>query len=245
MDAITVLNVSNVNAASTSISVTSTDVSKYLAIADFAVTLVKTFPLNVVGDASYATLYLPVDITTDGTTKAYYITTANNGYAQLTLTANGGTEIPARTAVALINSEAATSTILTRTSGLSSVVSEDDNMLKGTLVDMTLDLAPDNNNYSLGRKKDANGDYQIGFYKFSSGGKTSITLGANKAYLQTAAEADQSVKGFALDFNIVDGLGEIVNRKSVNGQCFDLAGRRVSQPTRGLYIVDGKKVAIK
>ena len=241
----TVLNVSNVNAASTSISVTSTDVSKYLAIADFAVTLVKTFPLNVVGDASYATLYLPVDITTDGTTKAYYITTANNGYAQLTLTANGGTEIPARTAVALINSEAATSTILTRTSGLSSVVSEDDNMLKGTLVDMTLDLAPDNNNYSLGRKKDANGDYQIGFYKFSSGGKTSITLGANKAYLQTAAEADQSVKGFALDFNIVDGLGEIVNRKSVNGQCFDLAGRRVSQPTRGLYIVDGKKVAIK
>ncbi len=241
----TTLEVSGVNAQSTSISVTSTDVSKYLAIADFTVTLAKTFPLNVVGDASYATLYLPVDITTDGTTKAYYITTANNGYAQLTATGNDGTEIPARTAVVLVNEERATSTILTRTSGLSSVVSEDDNMLKGTLVDMTLDLAVNNNNYSLGRKKDANGNFQIGFYKFSSGGKTSITLGANKAYLQTAAEADQSVKGFALDFSIVDGLGEIVNRKSVNGQCFDLAGRRVSQPTRGLYIVDGKKVAIK
>ncbi len=241
----TTLEVSGVNAQSTTIEVTTTDKSKYLAIADFAVTLGKTFPLNVVGSASYATLYLPFDVTTDGMTKAYYITSANNGFAQLTATGNEGTEIPASTAVVLVNEKGATSTILTRTSGLSSVVSEDDNMLKGTLVDMTLDLAPDNNNYSLGRKKDANGDYQIGFYKFSSGGKTSITLGANKAYLQTAAEADQSVKGFALDFNIVDGLGEIVNRKSVNGQCFDLAGRRVSQPTRGLYIVDGKKVAIK
>jgi hypothetical protein len=30
-----------------------------------------------------------------------------------------------------------------------------------------------------------------------------------------------------------------------NGQFFDLQGRKVAQPTKGLYIVNGKKVVIK
>ena len=38
------------------------------------------------------------------------------------------------------------------------------------------------------------------------------------------------------------GVSQIVNSKSSNSQYFDLQGRRVSQPTRGLYIVDGRKV---
>lgn len=38
----------------------------------------------------------------------------------------------------------------------------------------------------------------------------------------------------------------IVNRKSVNGQCFDLSGRRLATPpTKGFYIRDGKKVVVK
>ena len=38
----------------------------------------------------------------------------------------------------------------------------------------------------------------------------------------------------------------IVNRKSVNGQCFDLSGRRLATPpTKGIYIRDGKKVVVK
>lgn len=38
----------------------------------------------------------------------------------------------------------------------------------------------------------------------------------------------------------------IVNRKSVNGKCFDLSGRRLTTPpTKGIYIRDGKKVVVK
>ena len=42
--------------------------------------------------------------------------------------------------------------------------------------------------------------------------------------------------------NVTVGITEIVNRESVNSKCFDLQGRRVAQPTRGMYIINGKKV---
>ncbi len=241
----TPLEVSGLSAASTAITITTTDASKWLSLANFSVSLAKPLPLNVVGDASYATLYLPFDVTTTGATKAYYIETANNGCAQLTATGNEGTEIPARTAVVLVNSDAATNTILNKTTGLTSVVSESANLLKGTLVDMTLDLAPENDNYSLGRRKDSNDEYQVGFYKFNNNGKTSVALGANKAYLQTPSEPDQTVKGFTFIFDdTVVGI-DALNPSQDDGVIYDLAGRRIAKPARGLYIVNGKKVAIK
>ena len=43
----------------------------------------------------------------------------------------------------------------------------------------------------------------------------------------------------------VDDIDEIVNSKSSNSKWYDLQGRRVSNPTKGLYIVNGKKVVIK
>ena len=237
----TALNVSNVNAASTTISVTTTDVSKYVAIADFTVTLAKTFPLNVVGDESYATLYLPFDVTTTGATKAYYATTANNGSVQLTETAGEGKEIPARTAVVLVNSDGAASTILDTGSGLTPAVSESDNLLKGTLVPMSLDLGDATPYYAMGKK-----DGKIGFYKFNNGGTTSITLGANKSYLETTASAN-AVKGFAFDLDPGDetalkDLKDLRDLKDSNDLIFNLAGQRLSKPLRGINIIGGKKV---
>ena len=230
----TTLEVSGVNAQSTTIEVTTTDKSKYIAIADFTVTLVKTFPLNVVGDASYATLYLPVDVTTDGKTKAYYITSADNGYAKLTEVTNN--EIPAYTAVILVNDQAATSTTLTRTDGLTQQVSQDVNLLKGTLYSSPLDLSDATTYYSMGK---LNGE--IGFYKYSGG---TITLGANKAYLDTPASGG-NVKGFTLSFGSEDAINDVVNGRSVNDEWYDLSGRRVKRHGKGIFINGGKKVMIK
>ncbi len=242
----TTLTVSNVNAPSTTISVTTTDAGKYVAIADFTVTLAKKFPLNVVGDVSYATLYLPVDVTTDGTTKAYYVATATNGKAQLTATDNGGTAIPARTAVVLINSEAATTTAFTRTSGLSSVVSEDANLLKGTFVSRDLDLSLSTDNYSMGVL-----DGNIGFYKFDDGkgnaNSTIITLAANKAYLEVPASTD-AVKGYMLTFGGEDGIGGIDNEQGASydaSAIYNLAGQRLSRTVKGVNIIGGKKVIVR
>ena len=239
----TPIEVSGLSATSAVITVTTTDASKWLSLANFTVSLAKTLPLKVVGDASYATLYLPFDVTTTGATKAYYIETANNGSAQLTETSGEGSEIPARTAVVLINSDADASTVLNMASRLTSVVSESDNLLKGTLTNMTLDLGDSTPYYALGKKEG-----NIGFYKFYNNGTTTITLGANKAYLETPAQSNPS-KGFIFTYDdptaISNTQSSILNPQSDNWYTID--GRKLAgKPTApGVYIINKKKVLVK
>lgn len=196
--------------------------------------------LNAVGSANYATLYLPFDVTTDANTKAYYISSVSGNYAKLTEVDNS--EIAAKTAVVLIN-ESSNSATFNVTSGLTQQVDKDDNLLKGTLVSMSLDLSDETSYYSLGKKNNI-----IGFYKFDKNGTTSITLGANKAYLDTSASAN-SIKGFIFDFDddpdaIVSPFGETEEGAAV----YNLAGQMVNGKSvngklpKGIYIVNGKKV---
>ena len=59
---------------------------------------------------------------------------------------------------------------------------------------------------------------------------------------------DEAVASARAMFNLDDDVTaiEAVKAKNVeNGQYFNLAGQRVAQPTKGLYIVNGKKVIIK
>ena len=86
-------------------------------------------------------------------------------------------------------------------------------------------------NYILSNELDG-----IGFYKATDG----IKLAAKKAYLSTTVDA--SVRGFLGFTDDSDAINEIVNGKSVNGTYYDLSGRRVSKATKGIYIVNGKKV---
>ena len=44
---------------------------------------------------------------------------------------------------------------------------------------------------------------------------------------------------------IYSGINTIATESRNNGQIFDLSGRKVQKPTRGLYILNGKKIAIK
>ena len=237
------LTVDNIYAPSTTFSMKSKGSSnnRFACIMQFTVTLSDNMPVSlhaVNKGQSYATLYLPFDVTTDVNTRAFFITTVGNGYAQLTATGNEGTEIPARTAVVLVNSTAATEATVGMASGLSSVVEESANLLKGTLVPMSLDLSDATNYYSLGRK-----DGEIGFYKFDNG-TTSITLGANKAYLETPVSGG-SVKGFHFDFETgIEGLTPVLFPKG-EGSIYNLAGQRLSKPMKGINIINGKKVLVK
>lgn len=202
-----------------------------------------TYPvnLNIVGDASYSTLYLDFDVITDEDTKAYYITTASANSATLTEVGNNGHDIPANTAVVLINSAAASSATFAVTSGLPSVIETNSNLLKGTLASMTLDLGSTTPNYSLGVLDD-----QIGFYKFNDGYTSIITIGANKAYLQTGANTS---KGFIFTFDdptaTADVQSSILNPQS--DDWYTLDGRKLSgKPTvPGIYINNGKKIMIR
>ena len=71
---------------------------------------------------------------------------------------------------------------------------------------------------------------------------TSGAVAAGKAYLPVAEGA--SVKAFDVVFaQAPTGVDEItVSKFQVSGAAiYNLAGQRVSQPTRGIYIVNGKK----
>ena len=237
------ITVNDVNAASTTFTFYGASQSNWFGFTNFTITLTKPLALNVVGDKSYATLYLPVDVQTDADTKAYYIREVKKGSATLTEVTGG--QIPANTAVVLINEKAATQTTLEMTSKLSQIVSEEDNLLKGTLVPIELDLSGETPNYSLGR---SNGN--IGFYKFKAAdGTTTITLGANKAYLEVPSASSGS-KGFTFSFGDIDKIVRMDNGQWTMDQVYDLQGRKISTLQKGVNIIrksDGStmKVIVK
>lgn len=79
----------------------------------------------------------------------------------------------------------------------------------------------------------------VGFYKLTSG----KTLGVGKAYLTYSSGGAPGYFGFGetTGINAVNGSEFMVN----DSEIYDLQGRRVAQPAKGLYIVNGKKVVIK
>ena len=83
----------------------------------------------------------------------------------------------------------------------------------------------------------------LGFYK-SSLEEGHKTLAAHKAFLAVPNNGGQapSFIGFG-DVTAIEGI-EAAKANVVEG-CFNLAGQRVAQPTKGLYIVNGKKVVMK
>lgn len=79
----------------------------------------------------------------------------------------------------------------------------------------------------------------VGFYPW--GGTTDLSAG--KVYLQ--AKALYGARAF-LGFNDdVTAIEAVKAQNVVKGEYFNLAGQRVAQPTKGLYIVNGRKVVMK
>ena len=79
------------------------------------------------------------------------------------------------------------------------------------------------------------------FYQIGSG-----AVAKNKAYLHLVAAPSAHALEIVFDDSDVTGIKAIDNRPSMtDNSCYDLMGRKVAQPTRGLYIVNGRKVVIR
>lgn len=76
---------------------------------------------------------------------------------------------------------------------------------------------------------------------------SNVAVPSSKAYLKVL-KADYDASGARLNFvfdDVVTGIRTIDNQTIDNSSVYDLQGRRVANPARGLYIVNGKKVVIK
>ena len=93
-----------------------------------------------------------------------------------------------------------------------------------------------------------NGDEGLGFYKPGTRNGASIKLAAHRAGLRLP-EAIAPAKGFTIDFESARKESETTGIRDVRptmqsreNVIYDLQGRRVTNPGRGIYIVNGKKV---
>ena len=90
-----------------------------------------------------------------------------------------------------------------------------------------------------------NQDGNVAFYKVQEG--TVITLGANKAYLDSSIDAGGAVKAFFMGEEAGEATGiDTVDASAEKAtEIYNLNGQRVSVMTKGIYVVNGKKVLVK
>jgi len=210
-----------------------------------------TIPLTAANDNSgtahtYATLCVPFAISnlTGANSKEVkaYAPTKDGDYI---VPGTGATTVTKGTPVLLIGEEGATSVTATIGSNYATTHATT-NVLTGTFTGATIDCSTESNNYVLGF--DSENDNRIGFYHVSEG--SSFALGANRAYLKLDNNGDPThVKGFMISFDEDEetGINSIENGKLKieNEAVYDLSGRRIAKPTKGLYIVGGRKVIVK
>lgn len=189
-----------------------------------------TKKVNISG-AGVATFSSARSYTIAGTgLKAYKVSEVTESKATLT---DIGNIIPAYTGVVLAGNE---DTYTLTTTSESATVSN--NSLVANVGEYILPANDGNGNYNYTLAAGPT-------FKHSSG---SGTLSAGKAFLRTTTNVTAGARGLDLVFDEGEttGISEIEKLRNVgNEKFFDLQGRLVAQPTRGLYIVNGKKVIIK
>ena len=155
------------------------------------------------------------------------------------LTAIDGGIVPAKTGVILVADAAGTFNIPVTTTD----ATVSDNELVGVTAKTVVPWEADGKyNYIL--QKDGEG--VVKFFK-----ATGASLKANRAYLSTTYDVSAAAaRGLNIVFadDMTTGIREKVtvnSEKFATAPVYNLNGQRVSQPTRGLYIVNGKKVVVK
>ena len=189
------------------------------------------------GDKCYGTysnskaFIVPADLTV-------YEVSVNEDALRLAAYATGDI-VPANTGV-LVAGDAGDHNVVLTTGGTSKLGA--DNMLRATGAGIDAAAMSEADANCKFYRLTMHGGTQIGFFWGAEKG-AAFAVPANKAYLAVPNAEAGAVKGFRFGEN-TDGISEIMS----NGEnekmsaIYDLSGRRVVKPTKGLYIVNGKKV---
>lgn len=173
---------------------------------------------------------LPADVS------AYIVSNVSDKKATMTEI----NEIPACTGVILYKEGVSSDTEITLTSKETTKVDVSSNWLKANIADYILPANDGTNyNYTLAAGP-------VFKHVKDTGTVDERTLAAGKAFLRTT-ESGAGARSFELVFDDDEttGIKAIEPSQYTNDIYFNLAGQRVEKPTKGLYIVNGKKVVIK
>lgn len=193
---------------------------------------------NKVADGEYwATAYLPATIQLPEGARGFYVSSTTsegeNGEANLSEVADG--IVPAENGALIYSDNADDNGYITASIVYDNTAKElSGNLLQGSL---TKTNVPETG-YIFTSK-----DYGLGFYIINP---NSREIAGNKAYLVPKSGASQ-IQAFSFNFNGVgDATTNIENtvaEENAPKVYYDLQGRRVMSPTKGIYITnDGKKV---
>lgn len=187
--------------------------------------------MNTVGDETWATLYLPFSVTIPTGLTAYTGTQKDENTVQLTAIEGG--VIPAQTGVVLKGT--ATTCPLTLTND--AVAPVEGNIFTGTCLPISVKQETLENYYVLSTLQGV-----IGLYWPQEG---TTELAANKAFIEKPEAAGAAGYRFVFGDNTTVGIDGVTLGQPDNTPYYDLSGRRIAQPAKGIYIHNGKKVFIK
>ena len=76
--------------------------------------------------------------------------------------------------------------------------------------------------------------------------KDAGTLAAGKCWIELEKSESAGARALSIVFDgETTGISSVKTAATIEGNCYDLSGRKVAKPTKGLYIVNGRKVVIK
>lgn len=190
--------------------------------------------LHELGDASYASLYLPYSISAVSSNAEAYV--ANNSAVNNTLvmqtTSDGGFD--ANQGVVLVSDTKASTVTLT--------LGENTNksLLRGTSRPITLTDETCVNYLVFGPKDGATNI--VGFWTPAA---SLTSIAANRAYYLN--EGGQQAVRLVFNGSVIEGIDHVVDvNDNVNAPIYDLMGRRVNNTMKhGVYIQNGKKMIVK
>lgn len=180
---------------------------------------------------AYGTAYYTTGLTLPAGTTAYYLTSdyqEKDGKAYIT-PVELGSEVPASTPVLLIGA-AGTGTIRATTADVGGT-NPTGNILAGTT-----DAEASTGTSHLVLNKNSEG--YIGFYNLRAG----RSVAAHRAYIPYGAV---SAKSLIIQWDETDAIAPLKAETDTRRRIYDLSGRPVGQPAKGIYIQNGKKLIIK
>ena len=168
------------------------------------------------------------DYEVDANTKIY-VAAVSGTAGTVELTQKDATKIRHGEAVILKTSAGDRKMVLTKTTGAAS--------LGANVLAYAASVAVDG--YRLGYKSGTG----VAFYKYNATAPASGVVYIDNSNVNTSTGAHEFL---AMSFgDDVTAINKIEAKKVENRVFFNLAGQQVAQPTKGLYIVNGKKVVLK